>query len=53
MEIMEKLPAILIALGMCVLTGYNTMEGFGEDMESAGDAIEDKAAGEDVDDDPE
>jgi predicted small secreted protein len=50
---MEKLLAILVALCICVLTGCNTMEGFGEDMESAGDAIEDKAAGEDVDDDAE
>jgi hypothetical protein len=29
------------------------MEGFGEDMEAAGDAVQDKAAGEDVDDDDE
>lgn len=35
--------AILAALMTVVLTGCNTMEGLGEDMEEAGDAIEQEA----------
>lgn len=48
---MNKLLAILLAAYALLLSGCNTMEGFGKDVESAGDAIEDKAAGEDVEED--
>lgn len=50
---MQKLLSILMAAWLLMATGCNTMEGFGEDVESAGDAVEDKAAGEDVDEDDE
>jgi predicted small secreted protein len=46
---MKKLLVMWAAVFAVLLTGCNTMEGFGKDMEAAGDAIEDKAAGEDVD----
>ncbi len=45
---MQKLFAVLIAAYVLVLSGCNTLEGFGEDVEAAGDAIDDKAS----DDDP-
>lgn len=33
----------LVLLGVTVLTGCNTVEGVGKDVEAAGDAIEDSA----------
>ncbi len=50
---MQKGLAILFAAHVLVFTGCNTMEGIGEDMESTGDAIEDEAADDDVDQDEE
>lgn len=56
-RLMRDLPAFLVMLlaGMwCVtaLPGCNTVEGVGEDVEEAGDAIEDTAEDVDDDDDP-
>lgn len=40
-----KLPALLMTLLFVLgLAGCNTMEGAGQDMEAAGDAIEDSAS---------
>lgn len=44
-SLMFKIPALLffLFLNVAILSGCNTMSGVGEDMESAGDAIEDSA----------
>lgn len=39
----KAIPAILAAALVALLGACNTMEGMGEDIESAGDAIEDEA----------
>lgn len=39
-----KIISLILAFGLAVvITGCNTMEGVGEDMEAAGDAIENSA----------
>jgi len=39
-----KIISLILAFGLAVvITGCNTMEGVGKDMEAAGDAIEDSA----------
>ena len=40
---MRKMAVIFIALCTVVMTGCNTMQGFGKDMEKAGTAIQRKA----------
>ncbi len=40
---MKVLFATLFAAYVMVLSGCNTMEGIGEDVESAGDSVEDEA----------
>ena len=44
-RMMFKIPALffILFLNMVILSGCNTMSGVGEDMQSAGDAIEDSA----------
>lgn len=43
---MKKIIALtfILLLGGGLLTGCNTMEGFGEDVESAGEEIEEEAS---------
>lgn len=43
---MKKIIALtfMLLLGGGLLTGCNTMEGFGQDVENAGEAIEDEAS---------
>lgn len=43
MSIFTRLLAALFILSTPLLSACNTTEGFGEDMEEAGDAIDDKA----------
>ena len=40
---MKRLAVLPLALLMVVLTGCNTMHGFGQDMEKAGEAIQKKS----------
>jgi entericidin B len=40
---MKKLAAAILAVWAFALTGCNTMEGLGKDMERAGEAIQRKA----------
>jgi predicted small secreted protein len=40
---MHKLIALLVFAGVLTMTGCNTMSGMGEDIEAAGDKIEDSA----------
>lgn len=39
----RHLPALLLLAVVCVITGCNTVRGVGQDLESAGSAIERKA----------
>ena len=40
---MKKIALILVALWAVALAGCNTMRGFGQDMEKAGEAIQKKS----------
>jgi predicted small secreted protein len=42
---MNKIAAILMAMCVLMLTGCNTMRGFGQDVEKAGEAIQRKTGG--------
>ncbi len=42
---MNKIAAILVAVCVVALSGCNTMRGFGQDMEKAGEAIQRKSGG--------
>ena len=44
---MEKVLLLLAMLSVFGLTGCETMEGFGRDLQTLGDAIEDSASDED------
>lgn len=48
---LHSLLAALILIGLASLAGCNTMEGFGEDVQSAGEAIEESADGDEQDTD--
>ena len=39
----KRIPALLVAAGLVVLTGCNTMEGLGKDLKQLGGTIEKKA----------
>jgi predicted small secreted protein len=41
---MKKIALMLVAASVVTLTGCNTMRGFGQDMERAGEAIQRKSA---------
>lgn len=40
---MKKIALILVALWVVALAGCNTMRGFGQDMEKAGESIQKKS----------
>ena len=40
---LQKLIALLIMAGVLTITGCNTMSGIGEDVEAAGDKLENSA----------
>ena len=40
---MTKIALIVVALWVAVLSGCNTLHGFGKDMETAGEAIQKKS----------
>jgi predicted small secreted protein len=40
---MKRLAVLALAVLMIALTGCNTMRGFGQDMENAGEAIQKKS----------
>ena len=43
LSLIKRVNAFLLFCGVLVVTGCATVEGLGEDIESAGDAVEDAA----------
>lgn len=43
-DTLRAIMALILVAGVLVIAGCNTMEGFGEDVENVGEAIEKKAS---------